>query len=79
MGVAGALIGWVLKAGGYQPNVMQTESALFSIELCFIWIPLVICIGVICCMYFYKLDSIRAEMSRVLDLRRKQIAYAEQN
>lgn len=79
MGVAGALIGWILKAGGYQPNVMQTESALFSIELCFIWIPLVICIGVICCMYFYKLDSIRAEMSRVLDLRRKQIAYAEQN
>lgn len=79
MGVAGALIGWILKSGDYQPNVVQKASALFSIEICFIWIPIVICAGIILLMSFYKLDKIRPEMSRVLDLRRKQMAYAGKN
>ncbi|MGR3807270.1 glycoside-pentoside-hexuronide (GPH):cation symporter [Pasteurella testudinis] len=78
MGVAGALIGWILKSGGYQPNVQQSESALLSIEICFIWIPLVICLLVIGLMYFYRLDSVRDEMSNVLNLRRKQMEYAAQ-
>ncbi|OOF58030.1 MFS transporter [Rodentibacter myodis] len=79
MGVAGALIGWILKSGGYLPNVEQTDSALFSIEVCFIWIPLIICVAVIVLMSFYRLDAIRGKMTDVLELRRKQMAYAAQN
>ena len=77
MGVAGLTIGWVLEAGGYQPNVAQSESALLSIEICYIWIPVIICVSIIVLMSFYKLDALRGEMSRVLDLRRKQMEYVE--
>lgn len=77
MGVAGLTIGWVLEAGGYQPNVVQSESALLSIEICYIWIPVIICVSIIVLMSFYKLDALRGEMSRVLNLRRKQMEYVE--
>ncbi|ABR73508.1 MFS transporter [Actinobacillus succinogenes] len=77
MGVAGLSIGWILEAGGYQPNVAQTDSALFSIEVCYIWIPVIICLSIVALMSFYKLDGLRSEMSRVLDLRRKQMEYAD--
>lgn len=76
MGVAGLAIGWILEHGGYIPNVPQSESALFSIEICYIWIPAIICVSIAILMSFYKLDGLRGEMSRVLDLRRKQMAYA---
>ncbi len=77
MGVAGALIGLILKMGGYIPNAVQTESALQSIELSFIWIPLVMCAAICVLMYFYNLDEQRSEMSEVLDLRRAQMQYVE--
>lgn len=76
MGVAGLSIGWILEAGGYQPNVQQSESALNSIEICYIGLPVIICASIIFLILFYKLDGLRGEMSRVLDLRRKQMAYA---
>lgn len=46
-------------------NVVQSESALFSIEICYIRLPVIICISIIILMSFYKLDGIRGEMSRV--------------
>ncbi len=79
MGVAGLSIGWVLDAGGYQANVAQSETALQAIEFCYIWMPVIICASIIVLMSFYKLDSIRGEMTRVLELRRKQMAYAAQH
>ena len=79
MGVAGAVIGLILKMGGYVPNAVQTESALQSIELSFIWIPMGMCAVICVLMYFYNLDEQRSEMSEVLDMRRAQMVYAEKH
>lgn len=79
MGVAALLIGFIMKNGGYIPNVAQTESALFSIEFCFLWLPIIICIAIIGAIYFYRLDGIREEMTKTLELRRKQLEYTKNN
>lgn len=73
MGLASAIIGVILKWGGYVPNVTQTEKALKCIELSFIWIPLGICAVIIVVMYFYKIDSVRREMSEELDRKRQKL------
>lgn len=74
MGLTSFIIGVFLKNGGYVANAVQTEKALSYIEICFIWIPIVLCalIGVL--TYFYKLDGIRDEMTKELDARRKKMA-----
>ena len=79
MGVAALIMGFVMKAGGYIPNVVQSESALFSIEFCFLWMPAIICLAIIVTILFYKLDDIRDDMTRTLDLRRKQLEYSKNN
>lgn len=79
MGVAALLIGFIMKNGGYIPNVEQTEAALFSIEFCFLWLPIIICVGIIGAIYFYRLDGIRDEMTKTLELRRKQLEYTKNN
>ncbi|CDQ19389.1 MFS transporter [Halobacillus karajensis] len=70
MGLASAAIGFLLSLGGYVPNAAQTETALQYIEICFIWIPLVICLLISGSMWFYKLDDKRKEMSVELESRR---------
>ncbi len=79
MGVAALTMGFIMKAGGYVPNVQQSESALFSIEFCFLWLPVIICIAIMCAMSFYHLDAKRAKMTETLEMRRRQIAFAENN
>lgn len=73
MGLTSFVIGAFLKKGGYVANVVQTEKALSYIQICFIWIPIVLCILIAICTYFYKLDSLRKEMTQVLEARRKGI------
>lgn len=73
MGVTSALIGYLLKAGGYVANAQQTEKAMKYIEVSFIWIPIVLCVIIAIVMYFYKLDDLREEMNLALDERRKEI------
>lgn len=73
MGLTSFVIGAFLKNGGYVANVVQTEKALSYIQICFIWIPIVLCILIAICTYFYKLDSLRKEMTQVLEARRKGI------
>lgn len=70
MGLASAVIGGILKWGGYAANENQSPKALACIEASFIWIPLGLCLVIGILMYFYNLDRKRAEMSRVLDGRR---------
>lgn len=72
MGVTSAVIGYILKAGGYVANAEQTAKSLRYIEVSFIWIPIVLCIAIAVVMYFYKLDDLREEMNTVLEERRKQ-------
>ena len=51
MGLASAVIGLLLKQGGYVANAAQTPKALAYIEASFIRIPMVLCvvIGVVMC------------------------------
>lgn len=57
-GIGSALLGLILDIGGYVGTAtIQTPSALFSIELCFIWIPIIVYILGLIIMKFYYLDK----------------------
>lgn len=73
MGLTSFIIGAFLKNGGYVANAVQTEKALSYIEVCFIWIPVVLCVLIGVLTYFYKLDGIRDEMTRELEDRRNKM------
>ena len=70
MGLTSFIIGAFLKNRGYVANAVQTEKALSYIEVCFIWIPVVLCLLIAVLTYFYKLDGIRGEMTVELEKRR---------
>lgn len=73
MGLTSFVIGAFLKYGGYVANETQTPKALSYIEICFIWIPIVLCILIALCTYFYKLDGLRGKMTEELEKRRKSM------
>ena len=57
-GLGSAMLGWILAWGGYSGEVLvQSASAIFSIELCFVWIPVIVYILCLIIMKFYKLDK----------------------
>lgn len=70
MGLTSFVIGAFLESGGYAANAVQTEKALAHIEVCFIWIPVVLCLLIGVLTYFYKLDGLREEMTIELEKRR---------
>lgn len=70
MGLTSFVIGLFLKNGGYVANAVQSKQALTHIEICFIWIPIVLCALIAGLTYFYKLDGLRAEMTEELEKRR---------
>lgn len=74
MGLTSFIIGVFLKNGGYVANAVQTQKALSYIEICFIWIPIVLCLLIAVLTYFYKLDSIRGDMTAELESRRGKMA-----
>lgn len=76
MGLASWIIGLFLENSGYIPNVQQTQQALASIEISFIWIPLILCILLAVTNVFYKLDSCAGEMQA--ELERRRAALCEQ-
>ena len=57
MGLTSFIIGAFLKKGGYVANAVQSEQALSCIEICFIWIPVVLCLIIAGLTYF--ISSIR--------------------
>lgn len=73
MGLTSFIIGAFLKNGGYVANEVQTDKALSYIEICFIWIPIILCILIAVLTYFYKLDALRGEMTSELEVRRNQV------
>lgn len=75
MGLTSFVIGAFLKKGGYVANAVQTPKALSYIEICFIWIPIVLCAIIAVLTYFYKLDSIRENMTEELENRRQKMNY----
>lgn len=74
MGLTSFIIGVFLKNGGYVANAVQTEKALSYIEMCFIWVPVILCLLIGALTYFYKLDGIRKEMTVELERRRESMA-----
>lgn len=74
MGLTSFVIGAFLKNGGYVANAVQTDKALSYIEICFIWIQVVLCVIIAVLTWFYKLDSLRSEMTEELESRRRKIA-----
>lgn len=57
-GLGSAIIGWILAFGGYsEGSVVQSASALISINVIFIYIPVVVSILQIIVMAFYHLDK----------------------
>lgn len=75
MGLTSFIVGAFLKNGGYVANAVQTEKALSYIEICFIWIPIILCLFIAVLTYFYKLDSIRGTMTEELEGRRQEMAF----
>lgn len=56
-GIGSALLGLILEIGGYVGEAAtQTASALASIRVCFVWIPVTVYIAGLVIMKFYHLD-----------------------
>lgn len=77
MGLTSFIIGAFLASGGYVADAVQTPKALSYIEICFIWIPIVLCAVIAVLTYFYKLDGIRGDMTEELEKRRQEMAKAK--
>ena len=57
-GIGSALLGIILEIGGYIGSAAtQTTSALHSIEICFVWIPIAVYASGLVIMKFWKLDK----------------------
>ena len=57
-GIGSALLGLILEIGGYIGTAaVQTESALTSIKVCFVWIPILVYACGLVIMKFYHLDK----------------------
>lgn len=57
-GVGSALMGLIIDAGGYKGEAaVQSASALFSIRLCFVWIPIAVFVACFVILRFYHLDK----------------------
>lgn len=68
MGVAGAMIGFALTASGYVANSDQGAKTLSVIEVCYIWLPLVMAVFVgFVGVKFYKLDKQKVETEQVAE------------
>lgn len=71
-GIGSALLGLILEIGGYVGEAaVQTAEALFSIEVCFVWIPIVVYVCGLITMKFWHLDK---EFSGILaDLEKRKM------
>ena len=57
-GIGSALLGLILELGGYVGEAaVQTAKALVSIEICFVWIPIVVYVCGLIIMKFWHLDK----------------------
>ena len=57
-GIGSALLGIIIQIGGYVGDAtVQSSSALFSIRLCFTWIPLAVFAACFIILRFYHLDD----------------------
>lgn len=71
-GIGSALLGLILEIGGYVGEAAaQTASALTSIRVCFVWIPVAVYVVGLVIMRFYHLDEEFAGIMKDLKQRAK--------
>lgn len=70
-GIGSAVLGLILEVGGYVGEAaVQTAEALFSIEICFVWIPIAVYVCGLIILKFWHLDQ---EFSGILaDLEKRK-------
>ena len=74
MGLASWIIGLYLGMNGYNGELStQSAAAQQSIQFCYMWIPVILCVLLAVTNVFYKLDSCADEMRTELDARRKKL------
>lgn len=57
-GVGSSVVGWMIEWSGYDPNAaVQGNEAIFAINTCFIYLPLICAVLMLVVMSFYKLDK----------------------
>lgn len=57
-GIGTAALGWVLEAGGFDAQLeVQSASALAAINWSFAWIPFIMVVIAVICMFFFDLDK----------------------
>lgn len=69
-GFAGAIIGWINQMFGYAPaDAVQSERAIFGLNICFSYLPLVFCVAALLIMLRYDLDRIFPKIQEELEQR----------
>ncbi|MDT8861816.1 MFS transporter [Alkalihalobacillus sp. MEB130] len=73
-GIGGMLLGLIMGAGGYiGGQAEQTQSALFSIEFLFIYLPVIFAFITILLLWFYKLDKEYPQILKALQERKANL------
>lgn len=76
-GIGSALLGLILEMGGYVGEAaVQTASALASIRVCFVWIPIGVYLAGLVIMRFYHLDK---EFAGIIEDLQKRAKTVEEN
>ncbi|MBU5365095.1 MFS transporter [Enterococcus devriesei] len=58
MGIGGALSGWILAWGGFDAKAkVQTPKAMMSIDISFVWLPIILAFVILFLLSLYKLDE----------------------
>ncbi|CAJ1230248.1 MFS transporter [Levilactobacillus zymae] len=58
MGLGGALAGWILSWGGFNADAkVQGAKAVTAISTSFIWLPVILALGIVVILQFYKLNE----------------------
>lgn len=74
MGLASWVIGLYLGSNGYDGALsVQSAAAQQSIQFCYMWIPVILCVLLAVTNVFWKLDSCAEEMRAELDRRRTEL------
>ena len=74
MGLASWIIGLYLGMNGYDGELsVQSAAAQQSIQFCYMWIPVILCVLLVVFNVFYKLDSCADEMRTELNSRREKL------
>lgn len=76
-GLAGAIIGWINQLFGYIPTAeVQSKEAMFGLNICFSYLPLIFCVAALILMLRYDLDKIFPQIQADLQKRREQKTIA---